>query len=119
VNNLLMDAAEILADGELGPVWTQFRFNGIDNYGRTTYCVLGAIRLAWHNRQYEDALSYGQTIRELSDYLVDNGYANRYLPETTITNWNDRPERSAEEVISVLMRAGSRDTASHSTIEPD
>jgi hypothetical protein len=80
----LKAAAEYIS----GHGWTQDRMEGRD--GST--CALGAIL----NACYGDEDAYGQAVARLNRHIRSH---------VAISDWNDAPGRTAEEVILTLKRA--------------
>lgn len=114
-SDILRRAAEVL--GEKG--WTQGQ--SMDNEGRM--CAVGAIRYAghemlggsmWGHRFDEAGAAVDVFFAHLNSGLKPQHIVPGDVP-ISIPEWNDNPERTAEDVILELKRAASESDVSNST----
>lgn len=109
--------------------WTQGAYYGTENTPFPPACAAGAIGMAAHGRlnsiphdglNRSGARDYTRALDALTCYLLDNNpdpvrpYGDDD-PSGDPFEWNDRPGRTAEQVISTLRAAADDHDWSHAT----
>ncbi len=90
---LLLDAADLIEKGGLA----KHRFAISKSDGNTSYCAAGALTAADHAKEFLSMSVTGKTA-----FARFNAYIG---PTRSISTWNDKPERTKEEVVTALRAA--------------
>jgi hypothetical protein len=93
-------AAQVIREGGLAKGGFAVR----QSDGRTAYCIVGALCQATGQNLYNDPEV--QYLGHHLGLLASPGY--RSCDVTQITRWNDRPETTANDVITLLTEAAEK-----------
>lgn len=105
-SEILSAAADLI---EQPGKWTQYHFGaneaGVstlsDVHRATCFCLLGAIDKVRGAEQFGGTFAIDLALEYLPSEIVNN-------PDLTVADWNDEPNRTAEEVAEALRQAAEK-----------